>query len=289
MGNRSVIEVIPARRAVEGDGFVVRRPFPVPGRPQEDPFLLLDHMGPVDHGPGEARGTGDHPHRGFETVTYLLEGELEHRDSTGGGGLIGPGDVQWMTAGGGVVHREQPGARLREEGGVLHGVQLWVNLRAADKRVPPRYQGVPKATIPVVDAGGAAVRVIAGRFGEVSGPVETHSPVGYLHATVPAGAAPLRVPVPEGHTALAYVLRGDGGFGGTHTAGEAHLVVFDRREGDVTLEATTDLDVLILTGEPLREPMARYGPFVMNTREELLEAFADFDSGRMGAIPARHA
>jgi redox-sensitive bicupin YhaK (pirin superfamily) len=284
--DRQVKEVIPAPRTVEGEGFVVRRPFPGPVREQVDPFLLLDHMGPVDHGPGQALGTPEHPHRGFETVTYILDGELEHRDSLGDGGLIGPGDVQWMTAGAGIVHREQPSAQLRDEGGRLHGVQLWVNLRAADKRLAPRYQEVPRSTIPVVDADGATVRVIAGAFGDVTGPVETHSPVGYLHASIPAGRT-LRVPVPAGHTALAYVLSGEGTFGGAVDAGEAELVLYARDEGDVAITAVSDLEMLVLTGEPLGEPLFRYGPFVMNTRDEIVEAFDDYQSGRMGAIPAQ--
>jgi hypothetical protein len=281
-----VEEVVPAQRAVEGEGFVVRRPFPVAGREQIDPFLLLDHLGPVDHAPGEALGTSEHPHRGFETVTYILDGELEHRDSQGDGGFIGSGDVQWMTAGAGIVHREQPSERMQREGGRVHGVQLWVNLRAADKRLAPRYQEVPRSTIPVVEVDGVTVRVVAGSFGDVVGPVETHSPVDYLHATIPSGRT-LRVPVPAGHTALAYVLSGTGRFGDGAEAGEAKLVVFARDEGDVVIAATTDLEVLVLTGEPLREPLFRYGPFVMNTRDEIVDAFDDYQAGRMGAIPAR--
>ena len=283
---RRVDQVIAARRTVEGEGFVVRRPFPGPVREQVDPFLLLDHMGPIDHGPGEALGTPEHPHRGFETVTYILDGELEHRDSLGDGGLIGPGDVQWMTAGAGIIHREQPSERLRRDGGRLEGVQLWVNLRASDKRLAPRYQEVPRATLPVVDANGVTVRVIAGAFGDVVGPVETHSPVGYLHASIPAGRT-LRVPVPTGHTAMVYVLSGRGSFGGEVGAVEAELVLYARDDGDVLVTATADLEVLVLTGEPLREPLFRYGPFVMNTRDEIVEAFDDYQSGRMGAIPAQ--
>jgi redox-sensitive bicupin YhaK (pirin superfamily) len=287
--DRRVDQVIAARRAVEGEGFVVRRPFPGPVREQVDPFLLLDHMGPVEHAPGEALGTPEHPHRGFETVTYVLDGELEHRDSLGDGGLIGPGDVQWMTAGAGIVHREQPSARLRTEGGRLHGVQLWVNLRASDKRLPPRYQEVPSSTIPATHADGVTVRVIAGAYGDVIGPVETHSAVAYLHASIPASGT-LRVPVAAGHSALAYVLSGHGCFGAVDDAvdaGEAELVLFARDEGDVVVRAASDLEVLVLSGEPLHEPLFRYGPFVMNTRDEIVEAFDDYQAGRMGAIPVR--
>jgi redox-sensitive bicupin YhaK (pirin superfamily) len=196
-----------------------------------------------------------------------------------------------MTAGAGILHREQPSETLRRDGGRLEGIQLWVNLRAADKRLAPRYQEVPRATIPVKairegDGDGVTVRVIAGVFENVVGPVETHSPVGYLHASIPAGRT-LRVPVPATHTAMAYVLAGRGRFGDAVEAGEAELVLFARDEGDVVVVAATDLQVLVLSGEPLGEPLYRYGPFVMNTRDEIVEAFDDYQSGRMGAIPAR--
>ena len=176
MTERGVREVLPALRAVEGDGFVVRRPFPVPGRELVDPFLLLDHLGPVDHAPGEALGTSEHPHRGFETVTYLLEGEIEHRDSLGNHGLLGPGDTQWMTAGRGVLHQEGPSARLRAEGGRVHGVQLWVNLPAAEKMVPPAYQDLTAERVRRAEpAPGAVARVIAGEAFGVTGPGRTRT------------------------------------------------------------------------------------------------------------------
>ena len=202
---------MPAVRTLEGAGFEVRRPFPRPGLDLLDPFLLLDEMGPVDLGPGEALGAPDHPHRGFETVTYVLAGAIEHADSVGNRGSIGPGDVQWMTAGAGVVHAEEPARAIRQLGGRLHGFQLWVNLPRAQKLVPPRYQDIPSIDIPEVRDDGVLARVIAGTFGGVTGPVESHSPVTYLHLTVEGGAS-VEVPAPPDHTALAYVFGGSGRF-----------------------------------------------------------------------------
>jgi redox-sensitive bicupin YhaK (pirin superfamily) len=288
---RPVGQVVPSLRTVEGGGFVVRRTFPTGRLDMVDPFLLLDHMGPSDYGPGEAVGAPDHPHRGFETVTYMLEGTFEHQDSSGGGGYLGPGDVQWMTAGAGIVHSELPAERIRREGGRVHGLQLWVNLPRADKMAPPRYQEIKSDTIPVAEpAAGARVNVVAGDVFGVRGPVDTHSPIVYLHVTLSPGAS-LDVPIPPGHRAMAYVIRGRGQFGDAKTAGaEAELVLFAGDEGDVHLEAPDDaeqpLDALVISGVPLREPVARYGPFVMNTRDELVQAFDDYQSGAMGRIAA---
>jgi redox-sensitive bicupin YhaK (pirin superfamily) len=286
---RPVAEVVPTTRTVEGGGFVVRRPFPTARLDMVDPFLLLDHMGPVEYAPGEAVGAPDHPHRGFETVTYQLEGDWEHRDSTGTSGHLGPGDVQWMTAGSGVVHSELPAERIRREGGRQHGLQLWVNLPRADKMSPPRYQEIKADEIPVAEpAPGVRVRVVAGDVFGVRGPVETHSPIVYLHVTVEPGAA-VDVPIPDGHQAMAYVIAGTGVFDGDAAAvSEANLVLFGGTEGAVRVaappDATRPLDVLVLAAVPLREPVARYGPFVMNTKDELVEAFEDYRSGRMGQI-----
>ncbi len=255
-----------------------------------DPFLLLDHMGPADYAPGEAVGAPDHPHRGFETVTYMLEGAFEHHDSSGGGGYLGPGDVQWMTAGAGVVHSEIPAEQIRREGGRVHGLQLWVNLPRADKMAPPRYQEIKSNEIPVTEpAPGARVKVVAGDVFDVHGPVDTHSPIVYLHITLQPGAS-IDVPVPPGHQAMSYVIWGRGRFGDGTEAGEGELVVFAGDEGSVHVEVPDDaerpLDALVISGVPLREPVARYGPFVMNTRDELVEAFDDYQSGRMGQIAA---
>jgi redox-sensitive bicupin YhaK (pirin superfamily) len=288
---RPVARVVPTTRTVEGGGFVVRRPFPTGRLDMVDPFLLLDHMGPSDYGPGEAVGAPDHPHRGFETVTYMLEGAFEHQDSTGGGGYLGPGDVQWMTAGAGVVHSELPAERIRREGGRVHGLQLWVNLPRADKMAPPRYQEIKSDEIPVTEpAPGARVKVVAGDVFGVRGPVDTHSPIVYLHFTLSPGAS-LDAPLPPGHRAMAYVIRGRGRFGDGTEAREAELVLFEGDEGSVHLEAPDDaelpLDALVIAGVPLREPVARYGPFVMNSRDELVQAFEDYQSGAMGRIAAR--
>jgi redox-sensitive bicupin YhaK (pirin superfamily) len=288
---RPVAKVVPSLRTVEGGGFVVRRTFPTGRLDMVDPFLLLDHMGPSDYGPGEAVGAPDHPHRGFETVTYMLEGAFEHRDSSGGGGYLGPGDVQWMTAGAGIVHSELPAERIRREGGRVHGLQLWVNLPRADKLAPPRYQEIKADTIPVAEpTAGARVKVVAGDVFGVRGPVDTHSPIVYLHVTLSPGAS-LDVPIPPGHQAMAYVIRGRGRSGDDQTAaGESQLVVFAGDDGSVHLDTPDDaeqpLDALVISGVPLREPVARYGPFVMNTRNELVQAFDDYQSGAMGRIVA---
>ncbi|HMG27435.1 MAG TPA: pirin family protein [Acidimicrobiia bacterium] len=291
MTQRSVAKVVPATRTVEGGGFVVRRTFPSARLDMVDPFLLLDHMGPSDYAPGEAVGAPDHPHRGFETVTYMLEGAFEHRDSSGGGGYLGPGDVQWMTAGAGIVHSEEPAERIRRDGGRVHGLQLWVNLPRADKMSPPRYQEIKADEIPVTEpAPGARVKVVAGDVLGVRGPVAVHSPIVYLHAKLQAGAA-IDVPVPNGHQAFAYVISGRGQFGADETeASESQLVLFAGEEGDVHLAGADDLegplDALVISGVPLREPVARYGPFVMNTRAELVQAVDDYQSGAMGRIAA---
>jgi quercetin 2,3-dioxygenase len=291
MTQRSVAKVVPATRTVEGGGFVVRRTFPSARLDMVDPFLLLDHMGPSDYAPGEAVGAPDHPHRGFETVTYMLEGAFEHRDSSGGGGYLGPGDVQWMTAGAGIVHSELPAERIRRDGGRVHGLQLWVNLPRADKMSPARYQEIKADQIPVAEpAPGARVKLVAGEVFGVRGPVEVHSPILYLHATLQAGAA-IDVPVPDGHQAFAYVISGRGQFGADETeASESQLVLFAGDEGDVHLAGPDDLegplDALVISGVPLREPVARYGPFVMNTRAELVQAVDDYQSGAMGRIAA---
>jgi quercetin 2,3-dioxygenase len=287
---RSVAHVVPTTRTVEGGGFVVRRPFPTARLDMVDPFLLLDHMGPSDYGPGEAVGAPDHPHRGFETVTYMLEGAFEHQDSTGGGGYLGPGDVQWMTAGAGVVHSELPAERIRREGGRVHGLQLWVNLPRVDKMALPRYQEIKSDEIPVTEpVPGARVKVVAGDVFGVRGPVDTHSPIVYFHVTLSPGAS-LDVPVPPGHRAMAYVIWGEGRFGDRTEAHEAELVLFAGDEGSVHVEVVDDaerpLDALVIAGVPLREPVARYGPFVMNTRDELVQAVEDYQSGRMGQIAA---
>ena len=281
---RTVRQVIPAQEAVEGDGFVVRRPFPIPGQELVDPFLLLDHMGPVDQAPGQAVGTPEHPHRGFETVTYLLEGEMEHRDSLGNHGRLGPGDTQWMTAGRGVIHQEGPTEAFRRSGGRMHGVQLWVNLPAADKMIAPAYQDLGADAVAVVEpAPGVVARVVAGEAFGVTGPGSTHTPITYTHLTLEAGTS-ARTALPPDHTVLVYPLVGQVTVGG-RTLEEAHLGVLGPGD-EVELAGPADggpSEVLVLSGLPLREPVARYGPFVMNTRAQLMEAMEDFQAGRFAS------
>jgi quercetin 2,3-dioxygenase len=282
---RPVAAVVDAVETLEGGGFLVHRPFPIAALDMIDPFLLLDEMGPADVAPGEAVGAPDHPHRGFETVTYMLEGEFEHRDSAGHHGVIHTGDVQWMTAGSGVVHSEMPGARLQREGGRTHGLQLWVNLPRADKMTAPRYQDLRAADIPTVARDGVSAKIIAGDALGVSGPASTHVPILYVHARIEAGAT-LELPIARDANAFAYVLEGRADFDGTE-AGRAQLVRFGAGGDGVRIVGGDDgAEVVVLAGRPLHEPVARYGPFVMNTKAELIEAFEDYQAGRMGRIAA---
>lgn len=288
---RPLDRIVAARRTLEGGGFEVYRTFPTTALDWLDPFLLLDEMAPVHHQPGqEAIGAPPHPHRGFETVTYVLKGEVEHRDSAGNHGLIGPGDVQWMTAGDGIVHSEMPSARIQTEGGVGHGLQLWVNLPASLRRANPRYQAITSDRIPSVPGDGWRAEVVAGSVLGVDGPAETRTPIGYARVTVQPGAS-LRIPLDDGHTAAVYAFAGSGRVGASSEVLSAqHLAVFERSVGDIVLSVADDapypLDTIVLTGEPIGEPMARYGPFVMNTADEIDQAIADFNAGRMGSIPA---
>jgi redox-sensitive bicupin YhaK (pirin superfamily) len=283
-GTRSVARVVPAIETMEGEGFVVHRPFPVAGLDQIDPFLLLDEMGPRTLAPGEAKGAPDHPHRGFETVTYLLDGEMEHHDSAGHHGTLRPGDVQWMTAGAGVVHSEMPSLRIQREGGRLHGFQLWVNLPRDRKMVAPRYQELRAAEIPVVEVDGVVVRVVAGAVGDVVGAVETERPITYLHVTLAAGSS-MHLPLDRALNTLVYVPVGAVRTGPAGTLVTTHhLAVLEHDADQVVLAADEASEVLVLAGEPLHEPIARYGPFVMNTRSEIIEAIDDYQAGRMGRI-----
>jgi redox-sensitive bicupin YhaK (pirin superfamily) len=286
--SRSVSRVVPGVVALEGGGFQVRRPFPTPALGAIDPFLLLDEMGPTDYAPGEAKGAPDHPHRGFETVTYLLAGAMRHRDSRGHSGALTPGDVQWMTAGDGVVHSELPDPEFQRKGGLMHGLQLWVNLPKKDKRMRPRYQEIPSARIPSAKSpdGKAGVRVLAGEALGSKAVIETRTPILYLHFTL-ADQGVVDQPVPASFNAFAYVLSGRGRFGRDERgAGAGDCVLFGPGGAAVRLRAEGLLDVLLIGGEPLKEPVARYGPFVMNTKAEIAEAFEDFEAGRMGRISA---
>lgn len=293
---RPVVSVTTAPAALEGEGFPVRRAFA--GVPQHrlDPFVHMDQMGEVAYAPGEARGTPWHPHRGFETVTYMLDGTLRHEDSTGGGGLITDGDTQWMTAGSGLLHVERPPDEQVARGGLFHGVQLWVNLPAADKFADPRYQDISAGHVALLRSpdGGAVLRLIAGDIDGRRGPGVTHTPITYAHATVAPGAR-LVVPWSPTYNALVYVLAGAGTVGSdgraVHTAqlavlgpGDHLTVAADARQDG----HAPDLEVLLLGGRPIGEPVARYGPFVMNTRAELAQAVDDFQAGRMGHVPVGH-
>jgi quercetin 2,3-dioxygenase len=281
---RAVSQVFTAPRTQDGDGVDLRRAFPGNALMDIDPFLLLDQMGPMDSGPGEARGFPPHPHRGFETVTYLLSGEMQHRDSWGNHGLLGPGDVQWMTAGSGLVHSEMPGERFVREGGRLHGFQLWINLPRRDKMIAPRYQDTPSARIPVASGEGVSVKVVAGESLGTRGVIETRIPILYLHATLDPGAE-FTQEIPRTENAFAFVIEGEGRFAGAQ-AGKYQVAVFDRA-GDAVQVAntgTTPLGFLLIAGEPVGEPVARYGPFVMNSREEIIQAVDDFREGRMGTL-----
>jgi hypothetical protein len=291
---RPVAHVVTAPSQLEGAGFPVRRPFPSAGLHLADPFLLLDHMGAVEYGPGEAKGAPWHPHRGFETVTYVIDGAFEHHDSTGGGGLITDGATQWMTAGAGILHDEMPPEALVVKGGLFHGVQLWVNLPRTLKWTPPRYQDIGAGQVALLssDDGGALVRLIAGDLDGHAGPGVTWTPITYAHATLSPGAR-LAVPWRPDFNALVYVLAGAGSVGleGVPLR-EGQLAVFG--PGDalaVQADAhqdsrTPNLEVLLLGGQPIGEPVAFGGPFVMNTHAEIQQAFADFRAGRMGTIPA---
>jgi hypothetical protein len=269
-----------------GNGFPVRSLFSHQTHgAQISPFLLLDYAGPAEFAPSDQpRGVGEHPHRGFETVTIVYQGELEHRDSAGNHGKIGPGDVQWMTAASGVVHEEWHEQAFTKRGGILEMVQLWVNLPAKDKMSPPRYQEILSRRIPTIPLNGAgAVRVIAGDFQGTQGPAKTFTPISVLDLSLKAnGRAELALP--DGHTALAVVRNGKVIMNGAEVAVHADLAIFARTGAGIAIEAKEDAAVLILSGEPINEPVVSYGPFVMNTQEEIQRAISDFQSGRMGRL-----
>ncbi len=285
---REVSRVVTAHKQREGGGFIVRRPFPSYGLSAVDPFLLIDEMGPVDYAPGQAVGAPDHPHRGFETVTYVLAGEMEHEDSAGHRGSLGPGDVQWMTAGGGIVHSEEPSRALRERGGRVHGFQIWVNLPARLKLTRPRYQEVPGSRIPTAATpdGRARVRVVAGQALGARAVIDTHTPIIYQDWAVDDGGDVIQ-PVPRDHQALVYVFEGTvrvGEAGGGRRVDDGQMAILEPGDAVRLRGEPGGGRLLLLAGVPLNEPVARYGPFVMNTEAELVQAFADYQSGRMGEI-----
>jgi redox-sensitive bicupin YhaK (pirin superfamily) len=294
---RGVRSVTTAPSGFEGEGFPVRRAFAGVALADLDPFVHLDQMGEVEYAPGEAKGTPWHPHRGFETVTYMIDGVFEHHDSNGGGGLITNGDTQWMTAGAGILHIEKPPERLVASGGLFHGLQLWVNLPAREKMVAPRYQDLRGQAVALLRSpdGGALLRLIAGELGGQRGPGATHTPITIVHATLQPGAE-VDLPWRTDFNALVYVMNGSGYVGGERRPIRAgQLAVLGAGDairvgaGNTQESRSPTLDAYIMGGLPIREPVVQYGPFVMNTRDEIAQAFADYQAGRLGAVPPDQA
>jgi quercetin 2,3-dioxygenase len=291
---RPVRRLTTAPSGFEGEGFPVRRAFAGVPTNELDPFIHLDQMGEVDYAPGEPKGTPWHPHRGFETVTYMIDGTMDHQDSNGGGGTITNGDTQWMTAGGGILHIEAPPEKLVTSGGLFHGLQLWVNLPKAAKMIAPKYQDIRgnQAALLTTPDGGSLIRVIAGTVGGHEGPGSTFTPINLAHITLQPGAQ-LDLPWQSDYNALVYVLAGRGTVGAearpiqigqlaAHGAGDTIRVSADKSQ-DANIPA---MEIFVMGGKPIREPVAQYGPFVMNTKAELQQAFEDYQKGRLGVIPA---
>ena len=294
---RPTVSVTTAPSGFEGDGFPVRRAFGGVDLRLLDPFVHLDQMGEVEYAPGEPKGTPWHPHRGFETVTYIIDGAFQHHDSNGGGGLITNGDTQWMTAGAGILHIETPPEALVTSGGLFHGFQLWVNLPSTMKLTPPRYQDIRAGKVALLAShdGGALVRVIAGELDGHAGPGVTHTPMAMAHATLNPGAT-LSLPWRPDFNALLYVLNGRGNVGIERRPIRMGQLAVYGEGGALTVSAdqaqesrSPNLDVLILGGQPIRETVAWYGPFVMNTQAELAQAVEDYRAGRLGRVPAQYA
>jgi redox-sensitive bicupin YhaK (pirin superfamily) len=289
-GSRTVSGIVSSIETLEGGGFLVRRPFPKASFSEFDPFLLLDEMGPTEVAPGEAKGAPDHPHRGFETVTYMLSGDMEHRDSRGHAGRLRAGDVQWMTAGAGVVHSEMPSREFARTGGRMHAFQLWVNLPQRDKMIKPRYQEISSSQIPKAtsDDGLVEVSVIAGEAMGQKAVVETRTPIVYVHYRIQPGGVAVQK-VAGNYNAFAYIVEGEGLFGSERErALDGQMILFGQDGDEVRIENAVDarqaLAVLFIAGVPLNEPVARYGPFVMNTKDEIRQAIEDYQLGRMGEI-----
>jgi hypothetical protein len=287
---RSVLQIIKSETTQDGEGVTLNRSFPNKFISEFDPFLLLDEMGPVDVKPGKQKGFPDHPHRGFETVTYLLEGKFKHKDSQGHAGTISAGDVQWMTAGSGVIHSEMPEKDFSKNGGRLHGFQLWVNLPKSNKMMKPQYQEIPKSKIPTRSTkdGNLTVKVIAGESLGAKAVIDTITPIMYLHFKLEPGARIIQ-PVPKEYNVFAYIIKGKGVFeqsNNNETAEKGNLVIFEKDGQAAYIQAIEDsnvpLELLLIGGVPIREPIARYGPFVMNTQQETYQAIEDYRSGRLG-------
>ena len=290
---RSILRMVKCETTQDGEGVALNRSFPNNFVSEFDPFLLLDEMGPMDIKPGKQKGFPDHPHRGFETVTYLLEGKFEHKDSQGHAGTISAGDVQWMTAGSGVIHSEMPEKEFSKNGGKLHGFQLWVNLPKKSKMMKPRYQEIPQSKIPTgtTKDGNVSVKVIAGESLGAKAVIDTITPIMYLHFKLEPGAR-ITQPVPEEYNAFAYVIKGKALFEQINNSNKIiereNLVIFDKDGKEVYIQAAKEskdpLELLLIGGIPLREPIARYGPFVMNTQQEIYQAIEDYRGGKMGRI-----
>ncbi len=291
MANKQVQIIAKGSPSQVGDGFFIRRPMPGSGirLGAVSPFLLLDHAGPTNIEPSDVqKGVDEHPHRGFETVTISYQGEIEHRDSGGNSGKIGPGDVQWMTAAAGVVHEEKHGKEFTKKGGTLEMIQLWVNLPAKDKMTQPRYQEIHAADIPdvVLSDGESVLRIIAGQYGEHKGPAQTFTPITMLDGRLKAGQQ-VEIALEKGHNTAVYVLKGSIQLVSGEQIGEAEIATYSQTGNSIAFETREDSTVLILSGEPINEPIASYGPFVMNTAEEIQQAMADFRSGKLGSLEAK--
>jgi redox-sensitive bicupin YhaK (pirin superfamily) len=285
---RTVRRIVKSIEAHEGAGFVVHRPFPAQDICQIDPFLLIDELGPTRYAPGKAISAPDHPHRGFETITYILEGGVFHEDSGGASTELLKGDVQWMTAGRGVVHSELPLESLVKNGGLFHGVQIWVNLPKKKKMIEPSYQDIRAQQIPTLrPADGVAIKLFSGNLLGKEGPAKNQLPILFTHLTLSPGKTWSTSEVPTGWTTLVYVLRGNGAISDSGQLNRTDLVQLEESSGEIEFRnqlGVEPFDVLLLSGESLREPIQRMGPFVMNTKRELEEAYNDYLAGRMGAI-----
>ena len=287
VNERTISEIITAKSTTEGDGFQVNRPFPNYAIRDFDPFLLLDEMGPVNYAPNEAKGASPHPHRGFETVTYMIEGAFEHKDSQGNSGKLLPGDVQWMTAGSGVIHSELPEKEFAKKGGRFHGLQLWVNLPKKEKMIKPRYQEISSKNIPTAktDDGSVQVKIIAGESMGKKAVIDTKIPIFYLHFSLRPNATFIQK-IPQNYNVFAYVIKGNALFGSEKKLAKKNQAIFFNQIGEnIVMSSSNDsAEVLLIAGTPINEPVKRYGPFVMNTDEELQQAIKDFQNGKMGKI-----
>jgi len=277
---RSVKRVITSIETLEGDGFIVHRPFPTNKCKNIDPFLLVDHLGPITYGPNEAKGAPWHPHRGFETISYILQGEMEHKDSMGNTGSLRAGDIQWMTAGSGIIHDEGPSKAMLEKGGTVEGFQIWVNLPADKKMIPPYYQDINKEKIPEIKIGNTKIKVIAGESYGQKAIISTTIPIMYLDVHTLANEN-FTLSIPQNMNALCYIYRGEALFGKNQKrAVQYDMVDFEQDGDEIQVNVIKNTQFLVLAGVPLNEPIVQYGPFVMNTQEQIQQAFSDYRSGK---------